>query len=725
MRTNALPADTAALVSVKEPKASGSVVMRGVLKVIPTVELKDEFADFEIREDLERELEKRLTEFDDDARPALKAIADEADDDQRAVINTVAKTIRLVAPAGAGKTQTIINRILSLVAGGSRPERILCLTFDNSATRALRSKVEAIVGASNLSPDQFQITTLNAFGFRILRENFPSEYKGIIEPNRVWRLIREIQDELKNMPHGRERSDALPDTLKWRFYANFFSLLKNSMFDPRDCDPQTVADFMLKHPSAEAFFSPDSPADQKKLVIQAVFWMFKQYEKVLQRERKIDFDDQKLRAVRCLQAHPSTQAIIQRRYEELIVDEFQDINRLDFEFVKLLAAQSRLLVTGDDDQAIYGFRGCSPEYIINLQQHLGRTVETLELSRNYRCPRNIVDHATRLIGHNTVRIQKKPLAVRSDNATIKVVDATTATAEAKMIANNIERIRRKNPVLSFNDFCVLYRTNAQSLPIQLQFILRDIPYFVRPEDNILTNEELIKLLGALRAKLAMQEGNCVASSDAVLTIRAYFRYVAPSLESKLEDYFSINRPFAELISNRRFHSIFPKAENSRFRDAVNDLAKAPSLFKALDILAKNFNGLRGMIGDLEDVVAGDVPLGEVYELAASFRGSIHTFVDTVDAALKKANAENAGRVENGVVLATYFKAKGLQWHTVVLTSCNQGIIPHRRAPTEDERRLFYVALTRASSNLIVSYLKTSCRTKVVPSTFLREAGLHG
>jgi DNA helicase-2/ATP-dependent DNA helicase PcrA len=129
-----------------------------------------------------------------------------------------------------------------------------------------------------------------------------------------------------------------------------------------------------------------------------------------------------------------------------------------------------------------------------------------------------------------------------------------------------------------------------------------------------------------------------------------------------------------------------------------------------------------MVGSLEDVIDGDVPLGEVYELAASFRGRIDAFVETIDGALKRAKEAHAGHEQNGVVLATFFKAKGLQWHTVVITSCNQGIIPHKRAPIEDERKLFYVALTRASSNLFVSYLKTSCKTKVARSCFLKEAG---
>jgi DNA helicase II / ATP-dependent DNA helicase PcrA len=167
------------------------------------------------------------------------------------------------------------------------------------------------------------------------------------------------------------------------------------------------------------------------------------------------------------------------------------------------------------------------------------------------------------------------------------------------------------------------------------------------------------------------------------------------------------------------------ARDSRLAEVMLDVVAAPSLFKTLDLLAKSFRGLRGMIGNLEEVVEGGVPLGEVYELAASFRGRVDAFVETVDGALRQAKEANAGHEEGGVALATYFKAKGLQWHTVILTSCNQGLIPHKRAPIEEERKLFYVALTRASSNLIVSYLKTSCKSKVAPSCFLAEAGLSG
>jgi DNA helicase-2/ATP-dependent DNA helicase PcrA len=442
--------------------------------------------------------------------------------------------------------------------------------------------------------------------------------------------------------------------------------------------PQKFADFMLTSKSAEVFFQPGSTSEEKKFVIQAVHWMFKEYERLLEREQRMDFDDQKLRAVKCLEASPNVLSLVQRQFDEIIVDEFQDINELDFAFVSLIAQRARLVITGDDDQAIYGFRGCTPRYIIEPEKHLDRKIESFELKRNYRCPRNIVDHATRLIRHNQWRIEKNPIAHRSDDASIKVIESTTATAEAKMIATTIDRVRRRNKDLKYFDFAVLYRTNAQSLPIQLQFILQDIPYNVREQDNILHNNELEKLLGVLRTKLALNKGQQPDAADSVLSLRSYFQFLDERIVARLEKAFENVPSFFDALSSRPVLALLPKLSESRFVTVMQDVMKAPSLFKTLDILAKDFRGLRGMVGSLEEVADNEVPLGEVYELAASFRGRVDAFVDTVDNALKRAKEAKAGEEASGVALATYFKAKGLQWHTVILTSCNEGLL--RRAP---------------------------------------------
>src|SRR5262249_41591278 len=156
----------------------------------------------------------------------------------------------------------------------------------------------------------------------------------IIESNRVWRLMKEVKDQLASTPNGRVRHDALPSTLKYRFYTEFFGFLKNSLFDPRAIDSQAFADFMVTNKGAEIFFQANSPNEHKRHVIQAVLWMFKKYDGVLQREGRIDFDDQKLRALRCLEEAPNTLTLIQRRYDEIIVDEFQDINELDFALIR-------------------------------------------------------------------------------------------------------------------------------------------------------------------------------------------------------------------------------------------------------------------------------------------------------------------------------------------------------------------------------------------------------
>jgi hypothetical protein len=166
--------------------------MASVITLAASTSLNDEFADFDVREELERELEKRLVQTDLDARPALKAFEPIADEDQLSLIHSSGpQTIRLVAPAGSGKTQTVIHRVLQQAKTGTRPERVLCLTFDNAAAKALRDKVmeHHTLGVDHST---FQITTLNAFGFRVLKDYFPKEFKQIIEPNRVWRLIREI-----------------------------------------------------------------------------------------------------------------------------------------------------------------------------------------------------------------------------------------------------------------------------------------------------------------------------------------------------------------------------------------------------------------------------------------------------------------------------------------------------------------------------------------------------
>jgi DNA helicase-2/ATP-dependent DNA helicase PcrA len=675
--------------------------------------------DFEIREEARQKLERRLSETPVDTREALAGYKPVADEHQQKVIEADQTTIRVVAPAGSGKTQSVINRILYRVQNGINPSRFLVLTFDNAAATSLNKTLKTVAPTG---VEDLRITTLNAFGYSILREYVPNEYKPVIPDYRQRRLLREVKTALKEK--SAERYATLPSNVLDRFYLEFFSFLKNSLFDPREPDMQKLADTMLKVPQAVPFFANSIEKGFIKNVIQAVIWLFMAYERAMQRDGLLDFDDQKLRAYLSLRENTSLLNVLQNQFSEIIVDEFQDINLLDFVFIKSLAEKSKLVVVGDDDQAIYGFRGCTPDFIIDLDKHLQRPMASYELRVNYRCPPNIVTYADKLICHNKRRIEKNPIAHNKIPSEIKVVSTLSAGLEAKSIVTFIKRVMRGNRKLQYKDFVILYRTNAQSLPLQVEFILSNIPYFVREEDNILANEILERLLGVLRLKLALSSGRSPDPRDALLTIRAYFRYIGGYDADKLGRLFRREHNFINVISSEEFYSILTKARQSHLASVMSEVLDAGSLMDTLDVMTRRFHGLRGMIGSLEDVIEEKVPLGEIYEIAANFGGSTADFVKTIEKALKQARASGAGRdQEGGVSLLTYFKAKGLQWHTVILTTCNEGLIPHKRAPIEDERRLFYVAMTRATSNLLISYVKNVVNTKVEPSRFLYEAGL--
>jgi len=695
--------------------------------------------DFEIREQVQADLLRRITEAPVDSRAALSDYVPTADEHQYKVIRADEQTVRLVAPAGSGKTQTVVNRVLHLVKHGTHPDRILVLTFDTSAAKALRDKMAEQTQAMETSLRNFHVSTLNAFGYGILREYFPNEFKPVVSKSQTRGMIYFMKRDLAEA--GRDKAELLPNNVRDRVYFEFFSLLKNELIDPRNIDSQKFADFVCSSPHTEPFLLNALPLGMAahktqltseqitslRTVIQILLWMYKSYDGRLRALNVIDFDDQKLRAHISLQSNRSFLEDVQNRFHEVIVDEFQDINRLDFVFIKSVSERSRLIVVGDDDQAIYGFRGCSPEYIINLGNHLNRQHCSYELRKNYRCPPNIVKHATRLIRFNRNRIDKNPVAHSDVPAHISVESTGTAGLEARSVVTYVMQVRSRNEKLGFEKFAVLYRTNAQSLPLQVEFILNDIPYWVREEDNVLENDSLTKFLAVLRVRLARREGESPNARDCALLVGSYFRYITDNQLEKLERLFQKNGDFDSVLRSEAFYQVLPKARTSRCREVVLGLFSIGGrLSRVINYLAAEFKGFTGIIGSLEDVVDNRVPLGEIFDLAANHKGSEKDFLMTMESALNRARQGHAGRAENeGVALLTYFKAKGRQWHTVILTTCNQGLIPHRKAPIEDERRLFYVAITRASANLVISYVGKSCNHKVKPSQFLSEAGFVG
>jgi len=474
----------------------------------------------------------------------------------------------MVAPAGSGKTQTIVERVLGRIAEGVPPSRILVLTFDRAARRSLLERLGARSREREIDAATCTVSTLNAFGASLLRRHAPQEAREVVDEARADVLLAKACTEL-----------GAPAELAGRgaLVRELFSLLKNALHDPRTGCERTFARFLSRDPVASERMT-ELGADVPCADPETIAALFAATEREMRRARVLDFDDQKLRALALLD-RSDLRARVESHWAEVVVDEFQDINRLDFELVRRLAARAHLVVTGDDDQAIYGFRGCSSEFIVGLADLLGREVDSYELAINYRNPPNLLAHAVRLVRRNRGRIPKSPVAARTDEARVTVAATGGSEAEAAGLAHRarkaIEGGRRPE------ELAVLCRTNAHCGAVTERLRAAGVPCWVRAETDDRT----------------------------------------------------------------------PGSGRSR------------------------------------RLVATDGPA-------------------------------------DAVTVATYFRAKGLQWPVVFLPGCNEGMVPHPRAPVEAERRLFYVALTRASHELVASWVAVPC-DEARPSRFLAEAGLLG
>ena len=656
--------------------------------------------------------------------PPLPEISATLDADQEEVVTTAAKTIRLLAPAGSGKTHCIVNKILAHLRADVSPQRLAVVTFDNNSANELRGRCRDLFGSG--APE---VSTLNAFGRRVLvKYQWETPAPALINEARGF-ADQIVKAAIKDAREGRPDIRAvLPPNLKRHYYLDLFSYLKNQLYSPKiPRGPEAIRVLGLKltpiiNTSAHSLFAPTA-GDTRGFVtlLSTIDWLFRRYEDEKLAAGYVDFDDQKLLAFELLRDNESVRNLVQGSYDHVIVDEFQDLNELDFRLIQLVSQRTSLLVVGDDDQSIYGFRGTSPSYIIDLERLSGRPVSTIELHTNYRSPKNIVDHATRLIRNNTYRVDKSPRADRSELCDVKVYAALAPGAEAAMVGDFVERVVGIEE-RTYRDVAILYRMNSQSLPLQLEFVKRGIPYYCRKEDNILGQEYLPRLLAVVKYVADVQARRTPSINGFVQVLRAYFRYLPEELhDGILRAARRAGPPYLAALDDPVLEG--SKIHQSNVADAIRQLVNASTPAEVLYLIGSKFKGVRGMVGSLEEAATDGLPLGELSDVAMQFR-TLDEFVEFMEECIRRSRQGHTEDYETDTVrLLTYFRSKGAQFDTVILPSLNEGIIPHSRAPIEDERRLFYVAFTRTRRNLWMSYVKKVCNNAVEVSRFLKELDL--
>lgn len=587
----------------------------------------------------------------------------------------------IVAGAGAGKTKSITHRIARLIERGVPAREILALTFTNKAAGEMRERVLQLVPKAHGTP---LVATFHSLGVRILRE-FHTE-AGVLKRFTIWdrddstRALKKILE--------REGSDMAPRTV-----LSALSREKGKAVSAEEYAEQ-----------AENF--------RERLIARA----WREYEKRLTEESALDFDDLLVRTLALLRNSPETLARLRERFTHITIDEYQDTNTLQMEIARLLAGSRRnICAVADGDQLIYSWRGATVENFLLFEKHFpGTRVVTLE--QNYRSTRTILAAANAVIEKNLKRLPKNLFTENETGEALSLYGARDEMDEAWFVAQKAAELIQN--VTSPAETAVLYRENFQSRALEEAFLHLGVPYRVIGT-RFFERKEVKDVLSYLRAVLNPQ-----SRSDIARIIATPPRGIGPSTLAKM---FSGNE--ASLGSGAR-------AKIQNFRNLLRDIHTAATTLPASEAVrfVVETSGIGKMLKD--NAEEGRERLENVHELvnlAVKFDFEtppmgLERLLE--EAALQSDQDELIEREGSGgqVSLMTMHASKGLEFDTVFITGLEQGLFPSTRddetRDEEEERRLFYVALTRARKLVFLSFasarLKYGSREHAVPSEFLQD-----
>jgi ATP-dependent DNA helicase UvrD/PcrA len=613
--------------------------------------------------------------------------------------------ILVIAGAGSGKTRVLTTRIAQLIdAHGVPPDRIFAVTFTNKAAGEMKERIGHLLSRD---PAGLWIGTFHSLSARLLRREAErlgfSRQFTIYDQDDQLALIRRLMEE-------RQHSTKL---FPPKLVQNLISSAKNRM----------------ESPATLAASAPHDPA------IKVAADIFEAMQRALLTANAMDFDDLMLHPLTLFREHPDVLERWRRRFDFLMVDEFQDTNRAQYELIKLLGlGHSNVFGVGDEDQSIYGWRGADLRNLRDLQKDFGEA-RLVKLEENYRSTRPILDAANAVINNNPGRIAKVLRTRRPGGESIIVLAAADERDEAEWIARELQR--RVADGAAHSECAILYRTNAQSRALEEALRRGGVPYRIVGAISFYDRREVKDMLAYLR--LIANPSDDEAFLRAIAVPRRGVGDVA----------------LAALAEHARGWNI-PMLAAAERGDAMPDLR--PNIRAAFKTFADLIRGLRLRIGEsapvtvmeevvqaiqYETVLAAEGAEGiERWENVRELIAAAAEWSEVVDdeepgtplqrflseAALLSAVDTSAGRPE-GVTLMTLHTAKGLEWPVVVIGGMEEGLFPSGRAlesldGLEEERRLCYVGITRAKDTLIMTWARARRRggelRPGLPSRFLRE-----
>ncbi|PIX29256.1 MAG: ATP-dependent DNA helicase PcrA [Caldiserica bacterium CG_4_8_14_3_um_filter_35_18] len=630
----------------------------------------------------------------------MRDYLEELNEAQREAVIYNGSSLLIFAGAGSGKTRVITYKIAYLIdALKVSPSRILAVTFTNKAANEMKGRTESLLGDEIKS---LWIGTFHSICAKMLRRDinllgFKSNFT-ILDEDDSERAIKEVMKRLNI-----DTKYLAPSSVK-----NYISQAKTSFINAEDFKLQA-----------------------REYIEKVVSSVYSGYEAFLKLNNSLDFDDLIFLTVKLLKEHEDVAYYYSNKFKYLLVDEYQDINMMQYQLIKLLSKiHRRLTVVGDDDQSIYSFRGASVEFIDLIQEDF-KDLRILKLEQNYRSPQEILNTANRLIKHNRSRSNKQLFCDRTIPESVNFYEALDEVDEARFVVKKIENLAQ-NDRKRYNDFAILYRTNAQSRIFEEYLINKVIPYQVIGGVRFYSRAEIKDIIAYLSI---INNPYDDISFRRIINIPS--RKIGEVTISKIEDIsrekvISLFESLAFLIDETVSESTKKNLKN--FYDIINDLikeSKGRSLMWLVEEIVSRINFYSYLLE--KDKIEGESRVENVKEFISmvsefskeSEKPTLAGLLTQISLVTDIDEAKGGNRIS----LMTLHSAKGLEFPVVFLVGLEEGFLPHYRSlesekDIEEERRLCYVGITRAKESLFFSYAlrrnKFGYFGPTKPSRFLEE-----
>lgn len=632
--------------------------------------------------------------------PALSAalsetsrkLIDALNPEQKAAAAAPPGAVLVLAGAGSGKTRVLVTRIVHLLAAGAQPSEVVALTFSNRAAREMKERLHSYAGKA---ASEVPVGTFHSLGYRLVRR-FAAELGLQPDPG-----ILDMHSRLSLLMGQAARHGAKNQKFDLMDFASVFSRIKEKGHTPEDCPDDTEYGTRLAK-------------------------VFKGYEKAKHKLNLVDFEDLIRMPIRLLREFPDARGVLHGEWRHFLVDEFQDTNQAQLDLLRLMAGESgSVFVVGDDDQSIYAWRGAEMRNLLDFETHF-KGAGVIKLQQNYRSTANIIGASNAVIHRNTLRRSKVVFTAKDVGEPLFHHVADDEKGEVDWLIAKVKELKAAEG-LDYKEMALLTRTNIRLREWMDEFIVNGIPFAVKGANNLLEFPEVQAVLAY--AKL-------VANTHDELSLSKVLNFPKRGVPKDLLDQVPRSESRSTFDGLRDHCAALGNAWSEQVVgllgqvQAASEAAPKEGFHRPLKALLET----AGVLGAFEEGSRRRRRVDEFLELfhkeeerqargdgSTDLRGMLSNLaLDT--------QMDDDPEEKQGIRLMTVHAAKGLEFHTVFLPTLDDDVFPskpnHTDAGIEEERRLFYVALTRAKKRLFLSWPATKIHYRVardvVPSRFLRE-----